>query len=117
VQQNIIINVDIQQEFDWTADGYFHQGSLWSGSRMYDWGDAETKNKVIKMESLNLTEYSTTKEALQFYSRGAILISLGVITSAFSYPFSVRIAKRVFRLKNFLNIHMVSINLYRLRFP
>jgi hypothetical protein len=60
------------------------------------------------MEGLNLTEYSTTKEAVQFYSRGAILAVVGIVTSAISYPFSVRIAKRVFKLKDFLNIHMVS---------
>ena len=59
------------------------------------------------MENLSLTEYSTTKEALQFYSRGAVLAVVGLLTSAITYPLSVRIAKRVFRLKDFLNIHLV----------
>jgi hypothetical protein len=59
------------------------------------------------MENLSLTEYSTTKEALQFYSRGAVLAVVGLITSGITYPLSVRIAKRVFRLKDFLNVHLV----------
>jgi hypothetical protein len=59
------------------------------------------------MENLSLTEYSTTKEALQFYSRGAVLVTVGLLTSAVTYPLSVRIAKRLFRLRDFLNVHLV----------
>lgn len=61
------------------------------------------------MEGFNLTEYSATREALQYYFRGAALIIVGAITSATTYPLAVRIAKRVFKLKDFLNIHMVSL--------
>jgi len=59
------------------------------------------------MESLSLQEYSTTKEAVQFLSRGAILAVIGIATSAISYPLSVRIVKKVFGLRDFLNIHLV----------
>jgi hypothetical protein len=61
------------------------------------------------MENLSLTEYSTTKEALQYYSRGAVLAVIGVLTSAITYPLSVRIAKRLFGLRDFLNIHLVHL--------
>lgn len=60
-----------------------------------------------------MAEYSTSKEAIQYYFRGAALVSVAVITSAFSYPLAVRIAKRVFRLKDFLNIHIVPLCLAR----
>ena len=59
------------------------------------------------MEGINFAEYSTSKEAIQYYFRGAGLVTVGLVTSAFTYPFSVRIAKNIFKLKNFLNIHMV----------
>jgi len=59
------------------------------------------------MENLNLTEYSTSKEAIQYYYRGVTLGIIGLLTSAISYPLSVRLVKRVFGIKNFLNIHMV----------
>jgi hypothetical protein len=60
------------------------------------------------MENLSLTEYSTTKEALQYYSRGAVLVIIGVVTSAISYPLSIKIVKRIFGLRDFLNVHMVQ---------
>ena len=61
------------------------------------------------MENLSITEYSTTKEALTYYSRGAVLIGIGVLTSAISYPLSIRIVKKVFGLRDFLNVHLVGL--------
>lgn len=66
-----------------------------------------TKDKVITMESISFAEYSTSKEAIQYYIRGAGLITIGLLTSAITYPLAVRIAKKVFRLTDVLNIHMV----------
>jgi hypothetical protein len=74
---------------------------------MYSALNSASKDKVVTMESLNLAEYSTSKEAIQYYFRGATVVTVGVLTSAVTYPLAVRIAKRVFRLKDFLNIHMV----------
>jgi hypothetical protein len=69
------------------------------------------------MENIGLAEYSTSKEAVQYYFRGAALIGTGLITSALTYPIAVRIAKKVFRLTSILNIHMVDYPLPRQLFP
>jgi hypothetical protein len=61
------------------------------------------------MENISLAEYSTSKEAIQYYIRGAGLATVGILTSALTYPLAVRIAKRIFKLKDFLNIHMVNL--------
>ena len=42
---------------------------------------------------------------------------MGLVTSAFTYPFSVRIAKNIFKLKDFLNIHMVILILIQAVLP
>ena len=60
------------------------------------------------MEKLNFAEYSTSKEAIHYYFRGVCIVSIGIFTSAITYPIAVRIAKNVLKLKNVLNIHMVT---------
>lgn len=60
------------------------------------------------MESIGFAEYSTSKEAVQYYFRGATLVAIGLLTSAITYPVAVRIAKKVFRVTDVLNIHMVD---------
>lgn len=69
--------------------------------------DSAAKDKVITMENISLAEYSTSKEAVQYYFRGVGLGVVGLLTSAVTYPIAVRIAKKIFKLKDFLNIHMV----------
>ena len=56
-----------------------------------------------------MAEYSKTKEAIQYYLRGALIVVAGLTTSALTYPLSVKVAKRMFGFKDFLNIHMVFI--------
>jgi hypothetical protein len=46
---------------------------------------------------------------VKYYVRGAALVIAGLITSAGTYPMAVRIARKVFGLRDFLNIHMVDV--------
>ena len=73
----------------------------------YDLDVEATTEKVVKMESLSLTEYSTTKEAMQYYMRGILIAVTGIVTSAVTYPLSVRLA-RFLGFRDFWNIHMVK---------
>ena len=68
------------------------------------------------MEQLSLVEYSTTKEAVQYYLRGVVMVVTGLVTSAITYPLSVRLARSL-GFRDFWNVHMVVGDSGRWRLP
>ena len=48
---------------------------------------------------------------MHFITRAYTIVALGFLSSAFAYPFAVRIVKQVFKFKSFFNIHFVLLYL------
>lgn len=62
------------------------------------------------IESRSFVEFAGKKEAAQFIKRSYILVGLGFIGSAVSYPLAVRFVKKVFGFKTFFNINFVVVS-------
>lgn len=60
------------------------------------------------MEALHLSELGTSSDVFKFYGRIGLLGFVGIVSTAISYPLSIRFVKKVFGLKEFLNIHFVN---------
>ena len=60
------------------------------------------------MEGVALSEQANKTTSTNFLNRGYTIILVGLISGSISYPISVRIVKKVFKLRSFFNIHFVQ---------
>lgn len=56
-----------------------------------------------------MVQFADKEKAKHFIIRSYSIVALGFLTSALTYPYAVRMVKRVLGLRHFFNIHFVSV--------